>query len=141
MAKFECPHCSQKIDAPDDLAGSNADCPACGEAITVPSPSKKTEPPPPQLPPQPKVYVSSDGKTCGPYDTATLQRHVDDREFLPTDLANIVGSDNWQPLSTIASFPAETQEVVEHKIEEKKTSCIKIGCIHFIIPCEIVHVD
>ena len=36
MAKFECPHCSQKIDVPDDLAGADAGCPACGEAINVP---------------------------------------------------------------------------------------------------------
>ena len=136
MAKFECPHCSQKIDAPEDLAGTATNCPACGDAITVPALSQKAEPPP--LPPQPRVYVSSDGKTCGPYDTATLQRHIDDHEFLPTDLANIVGSDNWQPLSTIASFPAETQEVVEHKVEEEKRSCIKIGCITWLVLLPII---
>ena len=36
MPKFECPHCSQSIDAPDDLAGADAECPACNAAITVP---------------------------------------------------------------------------------------------------------
>ena len=36
MPKFNCPHCTQSIDAPDDLAGANADCPACGKAISVP---------------------------------------------------------------------------------------------------------
>ena len=41
MPKFSCPHCSQHIDAPDELAGTNATCPACEGAITVPSPERK----------------------------------------------------------------------------------------------------
>ena len=36
MPKFECPHCSQSIDAPDELTGTDANCPTCGGAITVP---------------------------------------------------------------------------------------------------------
>jgi len=46
MAKFECPHCSQRIDAPEELAGTNAECPACGGAITVPNidPVKPSQP-------------------------------------------------------------------------------------------------
>jgi hypothetical protein len=79
--------------------------------------------PPPLPPSKPMVYVTHDSKTWGPYDTATLQKHVNDRKFLPTDLANIVGSDNWQPLNTIASFPAVAQEVVIHQTE-KKTGCV-----------------
>lgn len=132
MAKFECPHCSQKIDAPEELAGTATNCPACGEAITVPALSQKAEPPP--LPPQPRVYVSHKGKTWGPYDTATLQQHVDDRKFFPTDLANVVGSDNWQPLSTIASFPVEPQQVVVHQQKEKKkTGCVTWGVLAIAI--------
>ena len=54
MPKFKCPHCSQSIDAPDDLAGANADCPACGKAISVPDiANAKIEDPeihPPRLP-------------------------------------------------------------------------------------------
>jgi len=36
MPKFECPHCSQRIDASDELAETNASCPKCGKKITVP---------------------------------------------------------------------------------------------------------
>ena len=136
MAKFECPHCSQKIDAPEELAGTATNCPACGEAITVPALSQKAEPPP--LPPQPRVYVSSDGKTWGAYDTATLQRHVDDRKFLPTDLANVAGSDNWQPLNTIASFPVEPQQVVVHQQKEKKKTGILTWCVLFFFVLLVV---
>ena len=46
MPKFNCTHCSQSIDAPEELAGTAANCPTCGGAITVPaSESKKSLPP------------------------------------------------------------------------------------------------
>ena len=34
--KFDCPHCSQNIDAPDEFAGSDAICPTCEGAFSVP---------------------------------------------------------------------------------------------------------
>lgn len=79
------------------------------------------------------VYVAHDGRTWGPYDTASLQQHVNDRKFLPTDLANVVGSDNWQPLNTIASFPVEAQEVVVYQQKEKKTACLTWCIFLFVI--------
>lgn len=75
------------------------------------------------------VYVTHDGKTWGPYDTASLQQHINDRKFLPTDLANVVGSDSWQPLNTIASFPVEPQQVIVHQQKEKK----KTGCLTWCV--------
>ena len=40
--KFDCPHCSQSIDAPDELAGTDTNCPTCEGAISVPQkPNKK----------------------------------------------------------------------------------------------------
>jgi hypothetical protein len=88
--------------------------------------------PPPLPPSKPMVYVTHDSKTWGPYDTLALQKHVNDRKFLPTDLANVVGSDNWQPLNTIASFPAVAQEVVVQQ-KKKKTGCITWGVLGIFI--------
>lgn len=88
---------------------------------------------PSPIPPTPMVYVSRDGETWGPYDTATLQSLVNERKFLPTDLANVAGSDNWQPLNTIASFPASTQEVIVHHTEKKKTGCFTWGVLIALI--------
>ena len=34
--KFDCPHCSQNIEAPDEFAGSDAICPTCEGSIRVP---------------------------------------------------------------------------------------------------------
>jgi hypothetical protein len=79
------------------------------------------------------VYVSHKGKTWGPYDTATLQQHVDDRKFFPTDLANVVGSDNWQTLNTIASFPVEAQQIHVHHKEKKKTGILTWCVLFFFV--------
>ena len=51
MAKFHCIHCGQRIDAPDELAGTDANCPACGGAITVPALSATPPPLPVRQPP------------------------------------------------------------------------------------------
>jgi TM2 domain-containing membrane protein YozV len=39
---FDCPHCNQNLDAFPDMAGETIECPACGEAIAIPSPTPKT---------------------------------------------------------------------------------------------------
>lgn len=36
MPKFYCVHCGQRIDAPDDVAGSQSACPTCSDEIGVP---------------------------------------------------------------------------------------------------------
>lgn len=33
---FTCPSCHQEIEAATDLAGQEAECPACGTLITIP---------------------------------------------------------------------------------------------------------
>ena len=33
---FDCPHCGQNLDAPDDMAGMKIACPACSEALAIP---------------------------------------------------------------------------------------------------------
>jgi hypothetical protein len=35
---FDCPFCKQNLDAPEDMAGMNIECPACGRIIRVPRP-------------------------------------------------------------------------------------------------------
>lgn len=37
--EFHCPHCSKLLKTPDDKAGVRANCPGCGEVVTVPSPA------------------------------------------------------------------------------------------------------
>ncbi len=53
---FECPKCSQTLDAPEELATQLINCPACKETIEVPLRSQRTEPP---KPPKPAVTPPS----------------------------------------------------------------------------------
>ena len=51
---FECPKCTQPLDAPEELARQLIDCPTCKETIEVPirsRPINTTAPPPPPIPP------------------------------------------------------------------------------------------
>lgn len=62
---FECPKCSQSIDAPGELANQLVDCPGCGETIEVPTRSRiagstgAVSPPPPVLERSPSVSAKS----------------------------------------------------------------------------------
>ena len=75
------------------------------------------------------VYVYHAGKTWGAYDMETLQRHVNDRKFLASDLANIVGTDSWQPINTIASFPVVAQQASAHNRVRQSYTMKKIICV------------
>lgn len=33
---FDCPHCGQNLDAPEDLAGVEIECPACSKTVAIP---------------------------------------------------------------------------------------------------------
>lgn len=48
--KFDCPHCKQSLEAPEDMANDLIDCPSCGKTLQVPLPPKTT----------PKLRIKSD---------------------------------------------------------------------------------
>src|SRR5437762_1315151 len=39
VLKFNCPHCSQHIEAPEEAAGNRFACPSCAQQIEVPVPA------------------------------------------------------------------------------------------------------
>ena len=39
--KFNCPHCKQSLEAPEDLLGKTLECPACNGSIQLPAPVPK----------------------------------------------------------------------------------------------------
>ena len=48
--KFNCPHCKQSLEAPEEILGQTIDCPSCKGRIQIPCPSPKPSPQPkPQL--------------------------------------------------------------------------------------------
>jgi len=40
--KIQCPHCSQHLDAPSEMAGQEIDCPACGGRMVIPAARHRT---------------------------------------------------------------------------------------------------
>jgi len=36
--KFDCPHCGQSLEAPEDMLGETIECPSCGETLDLPKP-------------------------------------------------------------------------------------------------------
>ncbi len=42
--KFECPHCNQSLEAPEDVTATTISCPSCQEAVTLPRPSPAKQP-------------------------------------------------------------------------------------------------
>lgn len=41
--EFHCPHCSKLLKTPDDKAGVKANCPGCGQIVTIPIPDPQIE--------------------------------------------------------------------------------------------------
>jgi hypothetical protein len=49
--EFHCPHCQKVLKTADDRAGMRANCPGCGEALTVPTPTHEAAQSDPAAPP------------------------------------------------------------------------------------------
>jgi len=39
--KFNCPHCQQPLEVPEDMCGQQINCPSCSQAIKLPDPQFK----------------------------------------------------------------------------------------------------
>jgi hypothetical protein len=42
--KFNCPHCQQSLEAPEDLLGQTIECPQCKGSIQLPAPQPRLQP-------------------------------------------------------------------------------------------------
>jgi membrane protein YdbS with pleckstrin-like domain/DNA-directed RNA polymerase subunit RPC12/RpoP len=44
--KFNCPHCGQSLEAPEDMGGQSIDCPSCSKPLVIPAPAAPPATPP-----------------------------------------------------------------------------------------------
>ena len=51
---FKCPHCDQELEIEASNAGSEIDCPACGQKLVIPQPDNVESLRPPAPPPTPQ---------------------------------------------------------------------------------------
>jgi len=62
--KFNCPHCNQSLEAPEDMLGEAIECPACNGSIQIPARQPAPPPPPRTTPPEaPDIDFDSDAAT------------------------------------------------------------------------------
>lgn len=71
--KFNCPHCEQSLEAPEEMLGQTIECPSCNGSIELPKPEPQLEPeptpeptPPPEPEPEPAPPPKPEMQDC-PY--------------------------------------------------------------------------
>ena len=63
--EFQCPHCEKLLRTADDKAGVQANCPGCGQLVTVPLLAENASPPPfPAAGLPPMVAASAPEQSC-----------------------------------------------------------------------------
>ncbi len=69
--EFDCPHCGQSIQAPEDVAGQTIACPVCDGSIEIEEDERAAPQRPPQLPQAP-----AGGTAAAPPSNATVTLHA-----------------------------------------------------------------
>ena len=64
--KFECPHCTQSVEAPEEMIGSMVDCPTCKKSIVIPHAEQPNQQGSHSIP-APEPTVPTDIKKAKPY--------------------------------------------------------------------------
>lgn len=75
--KFNCPHCNQSLEAPEDMLGETLDCPSCGGQIALPAPER-----PAPAPPSPPARQTRACPFCGEQILKTAVKCKHCGEFL-----------------------------------------------------------
>ncbi len=110
--KFLCPHCSQHLEGPAELAGLEVNCPACSNAFVVSAPPKASE--------TARIDLNGHGG-----DRGAGKRHwvVDLRVLVtkapPVYLQTLVEVPNAWTLPTDAQLPAEASEVIRRAVSAR----------------------
>ena len=74
--KFNCPHCEQSLEAPEEMLGQTIECPSCNSTIQLPDPE-------PQHKPDPPVELRTPVQTPSP---APPQRKTQDCPFCSEEI-------------------------------------------------------
>jgi len=122
---FKCPHCEQELAVDASGAGSEIECPSCGEKIIIPAPST-----PPQRPPSgpaPATQGSAGGAhhpvtAMGSSAAAKVEMHLK----VPVSSDKPTASLITKPSKPLEVAAKETGKVVRVK-SIRHTDCIEVG--------------
>jgi len=107
--KFNCSHCNQSLEAPDEMLGTVINCPACNGVITLqnPAPGLKITTPPPiihandavekEKKPDEQWYFSVSDQQRGPISREDVKQKVDAGEITAATLFWKEGMAAWSP--------------------------------------------
>ena len=87
---FNCPHCEQKLEAPEEMLGQTIECPSCSGSIELPKPDPLSQSDPPaelrtsvqSPPPSPPPKQTKDCPFCGEEILASARKCKHCGEFL-----------------------------------------------------------
>jgi ubiquitin-protein ligase len=133
MIEFNCIHCGKRFKVPDELAGRNAKCKACGGAITVPP----ANPGAPKV--QPKPILNPEPRTLNPASRLPMRtrrlmadaQHITEA-FAHSPIIRVIGTEGSPPekyrieyrINSLA--PTDDPEVPEardhHEVEIQLTA-------------------
>jgi hypothetical protein len=107
--KFNCPHCNQSLEAPEEMLGDTIECPACKGFIQLPAyapkptpqmkktPLRVSTPPPTPHEEQPWYYYVK-GKRVGPADASQIHALATQGAIDNSTLVWREGFSEWIPL-------------------------------------------
>jgi hypothetical protein len=110
--EFNCPHCEQSLEIPEDMFGQTVECPSCNGSIQLPEPEPQAEKTPPLQPKYPAPSPSSlppqkesrDCPFCGEKILAIARKCKHCGEFLdgtrPTQMQSISQSKPYPSTET-----------------------------------------
>lgn len=82
---FNCPHCGQNLNGPEEMAGQTIDCPVCQKSFQIPGgliEVPKSQLAPPSRPSAPAAPSAAPGRTSGEDEKGKTVRIELPPEFL-----------------------------------------------------------
>lgn len=130
MSKSTCQHCSQPLDYPDELAGQEAPCPACGRATVLGPPAA----PRIRIPKMPPAVLTAATREAGSSPVAPLASR------LIANLETVLIGKRREILLTLVAYFAEGHVLLEDVPGVAKTMLARalaqsVGCSFKRLQC------
>jgi ribosomal protein S27E len=117
---FNCPKCEQELAVDSTGAGTEIECPSCGEAIIIPEAQGGSRGGIPTLPPEPGALGSNPANPISSSAAARVELHL----RVPTNKA--AESLIAKPLAPLEVAAKETDKKIRTKTI-RHTDCIEVG--------------
>jgi hypothetical protein len=122
--KFNCEHCNQSLEAPEEMLGQTIDCPSCSKAIKLPDPA-------PPAPPPPAPRDTKACPFCGEDILAEAKKCRHCGEFLDTTIRKQMAEK--EPTTPTPASPVSQSSSAEKTEYESHPSMFRSNPIGFVL--------